>query len=63
MKTTELKLETHCLKQIMNFYSNVLGFKLLDATEEAFSVQAGFTIKEEEQTLQAVTALMQHLDN
>lgn len=43
MKITELMLETHCLKRMMDFYSNVLGFKLLDANEEAFTFQAGFT--------------------
>lgn len=43
MKITELKLETHCLQQMMDFYSNVLGFALLDTPKEAFTVQAGFT--------------------
>lgn len=38
-----LRLKTHVLDEMREFYTKKLGFKLISATSDAFSVQAGLT--------------------
>lgn len=44
MKTAELELKTHRFREMKDFYSNVLGFKLVATDEGLFKVQTGSSI-------------------
>lgn len=41
VKIAELELETHRFQEMKDFYSNVLGFKLVATDERRFKVQTG----------------------
>lgn len=43
MKISELQMDTHRLEEMYAFYAKALGFDVLDAGTDSFTVQTGFT--------------------